>query len=533
MAKTASQRYKELEALRQPFLDRGREAAKLTLPHILPPEGYRATKGGTKLHQPWQSIGARGVNNLASKILFVALPPNTPFFRLKLDDSVLEEMTQEVAEGVEDPEQAQQMINQIKTDMEEGLSKIESRTMDHVEQIALRIGFQEATKHLIVTGNALVYLPDSATEGLRVFGLDRYVVLRDASGNVMEIITKESVGYSTLDDEIKDRLTGEKYSRADNHTEIEVELYTWIERHANEWRLVQWADGVRIDDTEGTHPLDSLPWMPLRWNRVDGEDYGRGLVEEYIGDMRALEGLSRAIVQFAAGAARVVGLNDPNGMTDTDDVVNAADWDVIDGRAGDISFLQIEKYPDFQVAKATADEITRRLMQAFLMVNSIQRDGERVTAEEIRYMASELEDTLGGVYSTLAQEFQRPLVGILLDTMRSLGRIPKLPKDLVNPQIITGLEALGRGHDLKKLDAFLLGLRDMFGPEALAREVHVNEYLKRRAAALGVEHGGLVKTAAEKEAEALAEMERQMAMQATQQGIQSTGKMAEEGMKQP
>lgn len=518
MAKTASQRYKELEALRQPFLDRGREASKLTLPHIMPPEGYRDANGGTKLYQPWQSIGARGVNNLASKILFVALPPNTPFFRLKIDENTLSEL------AGEDPT--------VKSSLEEALGKIEGRAMDHVEHIALRIGFQEATKHLIITGNALAYLPDTENDGMRVFGLDRYVAMRDASGNLMELLTKERVAHSTLDDEVKSKLTADKYKKHDGSNEPEVDLYTWVTRESDQWRVVQFVDDIRVDETEGTYPLDKLPWMPLRWNRIDGEDYGRGLAEEYMGDLRALEGLSMAIVKFAAGAARVVALNDPNGMTDSDDVTGADDWEVISGRAGDISFLQIEKYPDFQVAKATADEITRRLMQGFLMVNSVQRDGERVTAEEIRYMASELEDTLGGVYSTLAQEFQRPLVGILLDSLRKLRKIPKLPKGLVNPQIITGLEALGRGHDLKKLDTFLLGLRDLFGPEALASEVHLNEYLKRRAAALGVDPKGLVKTPEEKQAEQQAMMQQQMMMQAAQQGIQSTGKMAEEGMKQ-
>ncbi|WP_416142518.1 portal protein [Escherichia coli] len=46
--------------------------------------------------------------------------------------------------------------------------------------------------------------------------------------------------------------------------------------------------------------------------------------------------------------------------------------------------------------------------------SAVQRTGERVTAEEIRYVASELEDTLGGVYSILSQELQLPLVRVLL-----------------------------------------------------------------------------------------------------------------------
>lgn len=45
-----------------------------------------------------------------------------------------------------------------------------------------------------------------------------------------------------------------------------------------------------------------------------------------------------------------------------------------------------------------------------LLNSAVQRNGERVTAEEIRYVAGELEDTLGGVYSLLSQELQLSLI---------------------------------------------------------------------------------------------------------------------------
>ncbi|MBX9279900.1 portal protein, partial [Klebsiella pneumoniae] len=77
---------------------------------------------------------------------------------------------------------------------------------------------------------------------------------------------------------------------------------------------------------------------------------------------------------------------------------------------------------------------------------------ERVTAEEIRYVASELEDTLGGVYSILSQELQLPLVRVLLKQLQATQQIPELPKEAVEPTISTGLEAIGRGQDLDKLE---------------------------------------------------------------------------------
>ena len=40
-----------------------------------------------------------------------------------------------------------------------------------------------------------------------------------------------------------------------------------------------------------------------------------------------------------------------------------------------------------------------------MLQSSVQRDAERVTTEEIRYLAGELEDTLSGIYSILSQDF--------------------------------------------------------------------------------------------------------------------------------
>ncbi|MDV7399213.1 portal protein, partial [Arthrospira platensis SPKY1] len=111
--------------------------------------------------------------------------------------------------------------------------------------------------------------------------------------------------------------------------------------------------------------------------------------------------------------------------------------DFVAGRKQDVEVFQLEKYNDFQVAKATADDIEKRLSYAFMLNSAVQRGGDRVTAEEIRYVAGELEDTLGGVYSLLSQELQLPLVKILLKELQATSKIPNLPKEAVEPAIAT------------------------------------------------------------------------------------------------
>jgi hypothetical protein len=138
--------------------------------------------------------------------------------------------------------------------------------------------------------------------------------------------------------------------------------------------------------------------------------------------------------------------------------------------------------------------IQDRLSHAFLLNSNVVRDAERVTAEEIRMLSQELEAALGGLYSILSQEFQLPLVSSLMSRMNKAGRLPKLPKDIVKPTIVTGVEALGRGNDLNRLDMFLAGATQVVGPEAVAQYVNIGDYFKRRATALGIETEGLIKS---------------------------------------
>ena len=134
------------------------------------------------------------------------------------------------------------------------------------------------------------------------------------------------------------------------------------------------------------------------------------------------------------------------------------------------------------------------------MNSSIRRDAERVTAQEIRVAHQELEIALGGVYAVLSQEFQLPLVELLMHKMQKEKKIPELPDEGLKPLIFTGVEALGRGEDLNKLGMFLQHLQPL-GPEVL-QELNISDYINRLAGSLGIDTEGLVKSEEQKQLEA-------------------------------
>ncbi len=478
MAKTAAARYSQLERLRQPFLSRARSAAKLTIPTLLPPEGHN---GDATLPTPFQGIGARGVNNLASKLLLALFPPNSPIFRLLIDDFTIEEITKQAG---------------MKAIVEEALGKVERAVMTQIEGAAIRVTAFEALKLLIVSGNVLLYLPPEG--GMRAFRLDRFVVKRDPMGNVLEHITKETVAPDTLPPQFIAKLSPNARQKYNNALSADktLDLYTHVKLVNGKWRVYQEVEGVKVPGTEGSYPKGKSAWIPLRFTKIDGEDYGRGYVEEYYGDLRSLETLTKAIVEGSAAAAKILILVKPNGTTNKKVIAEAPNGAVRSGDANDVTFLQLDKYADFRIAKETMSEISQRLAMAFLLNSAIQRAGERVTAEEIRYMAGELEDALGGVYSILSQEFQLPLVSRIMFSLERAGKLPPLPEKVVRPAITTGLEALGRGHDQMKLDSLLQRLAPL-GPEAITEYLNVGDYIKRTATAIGIEATGLVRSEAE------------------------------------
>lgn len=486
-----SGQYEHLSAKREVYLSRARECAKVTIPALMPLAGHSHSSLFTT---PYQGVGARGVNNLASKLLLALLPPNSPFFRLQVDDYTLEEIAGD--EGA-------------RAQVEEALNKIERAVMTEIETQGLRSPVFEALKNLICSGNCAVYLPKQG--GARVFSLDRYVVKRDPMGEVLTIIIKEEVAPATLEPDVKELLK-------ENFDDEKVDVYTKMERRGSYYHLHQEIEGVLIPGTEAKYPVEKSPLIALRWTRIDGEDYGRSYVEEYLGDLISLEGLSQAILEGSAASAKVIFLVSPNGTTKVRDIARAENGAILTGRADEVSVLQANKQADLRVAQETAATITRRLEQAFLMNTSVQRAGERVTAEEIRFMAGELEDALGGVYSILSQEFQLPFVARMMDRMQKQRRIPSLPRGIVRPAIVTGLEALGRGHDLQKLSLFVKSMNEL-GPEAQSA-INMHNLISRVGTSLGIDMSGLVKTQDEIEQE----QQQQQALMEQQQMVEMAGK---------
>lgn len=465
---TAKALYQKLEQYRRPYLDRARRCAELTIPSLVPKEG---SSGSTEFSTPYQGVGSRGVNHLSAKLLLALLPPNSPFFRLNISDEALMTLTKS---------------KNMRAKVEEALAGVERTVMGYIESSNIRATVSEALKHLIVSGNGLLYMPPKG--GMRFYPLNSFVARRDSIGNVLDLITREKIAISALPAEIMSKLKGDRKP----DTEVEIYTHTKVSDKGDQWETYQEVEGEIIKGTENTYPLDKSPWIAMRWTKLDGEHYGRGFIESLLGDLNSLEVMTQAISEGAAISSKVVFLVNPNGVTKAHKLSKAENGAFVEGSIEDVEALQVQKQGDLRVAQEMIGVVNERLGYAFMFHSSVQRSGERVTAEEIRYMASELEDAFGGVYSILSQEFQLPLVRCLMNQLTIMRMIPDLPKQAVNPSITTGMEALGRGQDLNKLNTFLQQLAPL--GDAIQTYLNVGDYITRVATSLGIDTAGLIRS---------------------------------------
>ena len=212
---SAKSRYEKLTTDRSSYTDRARNCAKVTIPHLFPPDG---SSGSTKLDQPEQGIGARGVNNVAAKITQALFPPNAPFFKMEIDELVAKQMTQQ---------------DGLKDQIDAALGQYVRRVMADFEKRALRADLYEVCRQLVVAGNATLYVSERGR--CRVYRLDNYVCKRDPTGHLLEWIGIDKIAKAALPDDLRNKVPAQQNTNNQQSNGVQtapademVDLYTHV-----------------------------------------------------------------------------------------------------------------------------------------------------------------------------------------------------------------------------------------------------------------------------------------------------------------
>jgi hypothetical protein len=520
--------YRQLEGDRNNYLERARTAARYTLPYLIPLSDSYTPGQNQQWGLPWNGLGARGVHNITSRLTLALLPPTEAFFRFTIDEIELATQEQEALAAGATPED----LAKGKSTFDLGLAKLERAVLRSIETSNDRVAVHEMLMHLIVGGNALLYVSE---KGLRCFHLDRYVLRRDPMGNPLQAIVCEELSVenlpprvkAVLDEEDGDRIAGiDDEDGDDDASEYDrtVKLFTCVEWEDNKVTWYQEVKGREIPGTKGTAKVSESPWLPLRMYRIDGHHYSPGYIEAAcLADLQTAEALSQAIAEGSLVSAQVKHLVKPSGVANAKKLAESANGAYLPGNPDDVFTIQTNKASDLRVAMEGLARVEARLGQAFMLADV--RDSERTTAEEVRLHALQIENSLGSIYSILTTEFQQPYVARKLALLMRAGKLPKLP-DMVKPVVSVGLAAVGRGNDLEKTARFMQILQQSIGLEGIATYVMPAELIRRLAASMGMDIIGLVKTDEQMAAEQQQQQQMAMAQQAMQGGMADPQKLA-------
>lgn len=522
---SCEKRYRALESDRNYYLERARTASRLTLPYLIPLSDEPYPNDNQTFPLPWNGIGARGVHNLASRLLLALLPPTETFFRFTIDEIEMAKNEQQMQAAGATPEE----LGRSKSEFDLALARLERAVLRSIETSNDRVAVHEMLLHLIISGNVLMYVSD---DGLKCFHLNRYVCRRDLMGNPIEAIVCEQLSVESLPSNARQLLEeedGEVQGIVDDDVTPEYErvvrLYTHIEWEGKKVKWYQEIKDQEIPGSRGTASVSESPWLPLRMYRIDGQGYSPGYVEAAcIADLQTAEALSQAIAEGSLVSAQVKHLVKPSGIANPKKLAEAPNGAYLPGNPDDVFTIQVNKAADLNVAAQGLARIEARLAQAFMLADV--RDSERTTAEEVRLQALQIENSLGSIYAILTTEFQQPYVSRKLAILTRRGKLPKLPEGLVQPVVSVGLAAVGRGNDLEKTARFMTILQQSLGPEGIATYVMPAELIRRLAGAMGMDIIGLVKTEEQLAQEQQAQQQAAMVQQAMASGMADPQKLA-------
>lgn len=500
---TAKARYGVLALRRQQFLERAWDYAELSIPSLLPRHGFTSTQ---RLPEPYQAFVSRCVVNLSSQVLLALMPPGQTVFKLTVPPELLVEAGEPAV-----PQELDRKLQMVSDIMG---SEMERKSWRQPTNLSLQL--------MVVTGNALEeMLPDNR---IRTFRLDQYVVVRDFAGRVIEIVIQEKLSPRSVPEAAKKNLTPAQME----DTTTNIELYTHCERMGDgQFLCYQELEEKVVEGSTARYPENRLPFNALRWASIPGEDYGRGKIEEHIGDIRSLEAMTKSIVDGAAMAARHLFWVRPNaaGLNLKTRIAKARNGDVIIANGEeDVGMFQFQGVANLQFIQAEVQRLQENLGAAFLLRAGIVRDSERTTAEEVRMLAEELEGTLGGVYSMLSEDMMSKRITRLMNAMMDKNQLPQMAEGTVVPQVTVGLEALGRQQDVIRVRS-AAELTQLLDPQA--EYAKTGDLLSKAYTGLGLPN--FVRS--EEEASKLRQ-ERAQQQAAAQAGAQMA-KMAASAQQQP
>lgn len=435
-SKSNYQRFVELDRDRSMKMMRARSCAMLTIPSLLPPLEHNQD---TPLRLPFSSSAARGVTKLSSKIVSVLMPlDNQPVFEFV------------ASSGKTISPEAQELISTLESEVYRAMSR------GNLRDVAFR-----AIQNLLVVGDVLLVM--ETVSDYRLIRLDQYVVVRDIEGNPLEIVyivfVPNEEATRTLGGVVAVP-TNEPYYRVGFDT-VFIRVVKEEVADENGSKRSVWKEVRQLrngSEYPGGGIMEVSKYLPLRWTHVDGEDYGRSMVEEIYGDVAFLEASTEALTYSMAAASTFWMRKKPGSVADNKDTERKPIGSWITANEDDVGCISpaATLSPQISAMQVTVDTYSKKVAEWFLNAAASIPTGDRVTAAAIALISNEISDGLGGPFVTFARQWNegvctRAVWALKNDNKLDPRFVKLLDDDVLSLSVVTGLQALNRTQQITKL----------------------------------------------------------------------------------
>lgn len=427
--------WREMETDKGDLVERCKEYARLTIPSICPDDDA----GRTEQEKGNVMIGARAVSHLSNKIVNILFPHDRPFFGISLSPEAEFKLAAEVP--------SQQLAQAMESIQKEG-RRVVRFAVSKLNLVSYRPLAVDAVKHTIITGNAVIRRFPDGTRA--VYGVKDIGVFRHINGTPYDIILRDATRVDGLETSVRNALIKERPGVRNNTV---VSMYTRWRKVGDKWEVTQAVDTVPLSTFKMVTERN-LDVVLLTWSLARGENYGRGAVEDNIALFSSVDVATTALLDLYGIAADIKFFIKPGSVIDVVEVNESRRGSYHVGDPADIGSPEIgrQKAADIQVLSQDISNWSQEIAQIFLMTSGGIRQAERVTAEEIRLYAAEVESAFGGMYSRMCMQWQKP------EAEWCVSKVINSVGSTMQVEITTGLDAIS---DEAKLENMRMSLNDL------------------------------------------------------------------------
>lgn len=519
-----AKRYQMAQGTREPFLQRGRAYAKVSIPSVLAELNFSAS---TAIAQNFQSIGARIMMNLTGFMSSAMYPIGHPWYSQRVSPNEIE---------LEDPDLVRQVNAALllrERIMNSLLRRSKVRERTHRRPATFQSQKFNHLQAINITGESLQRLNDDFR--LVNYRRDQYVTVRDEETNPVMHIVEQKVdplglrieGMETQQIlEVAGLPMYDLAAKPIHERLVTMYLSTEWNYDSKKWVTKQELNGQVLRTSEDV----VSGFISTVFSIVPGEDYGRGFIEQLvIGDLLSVDNLREKILNWASEASDLKWVLDKNSpWTKPGDLrKRVMRGEVQGGQVQNIARLGVNGLPDFSVATQVEQTLTQELARTGMLEQELQPQKERTTATQVLRIAELTNNATSGLYANIADEDQIQTYRAANYYAEKKRLVQTLPDD-VDIETLTGAAVHQREIDAQQI-IDTVALAQGLGEQAIA-ELDIPAIIRSVTELRGVGDHKVLKSAVQKQAEAQAALQQQAASRAADATIDTVAQAASQNL---